>query len=53
MRAKVLEAAREALKKITQDLLSDAFRQADSLEKEVYGIFEQAVRQATAGVSQV
>lgn len=54
MRAKVLEAAREALTKVAQmtDLPSDAFQQADSLEKEVYEIFEQAVRQATAGVRQ-
>jgi hypothetical protein len=54
MRAKVLEAAREALTKIAQmtDLPSDAFPQAGSLEKEVYGIFEQVVRQATAGVRQ-
>jgi anaerobic selenocysteine-containing dehydrogenase len=54
MRTKVLEAAREALEKIAQmtDLPSDAFQQADSLEKEVYEIFEQAVRQATAGVRQ-
>jgi hypothetical protein len=45
MRAKVLETAREALTKIAQmtDLPDDAFRQADSLEKEVYGIFEQAI----------
>jgi anaerobic selenocysteine-containing dehydrogenase len=54
VRTKVLEAAREALEKIAQmtDLPSDAFQQADSLEKEVYEIFEQAVRQATAGVRQ-
>jgi hypothetical protein len=52
MRAKVLEAAREVLEKIAHltDLPSDAFQQADSLEKEVYEIFEQVVRQATAGV---
>jgi hypothetical protein len=52
MRAKVLEAAREALEKIAQmtDLPSDAFQQADSLEKEVYEIFERVVRQAMAGV---
>jgi hypothetical protein len=45
MRAKVLEAAREALAKIAQmtDLPSDTFPQADSLEKEVYRIFEQAI----------
>jgi hypothetical protein len=45
MRAKVLEAAREALTKIAQmtDLPSDTFPQADSLEKEVYRIFEQAI----------
>jgi hypothetical protein len=49
MRTKVLEAAREALAKIAQmtDLPSDTFPQADSLEKEVYGIFEQAI----AGIS--
>jgi hypothetical protein len=49
MRAKVLEAAREALTKIAQmtDLPSDTFPQADSLEKEVYRIFEQAI----AGIS--
>jgi len=51
MRAKVLEAAREALEKIAQmtDLPRDDFQQADSLEKEVCEIFEQAVR-PTAGV---
>jgi hypothetical protein len=54
MRTKVLEAAREALMKVAQmtDLPSDAFPQADSLEKEVYGIFEQVVKQATTGVRQ-
>jgi hypothetical protein len=55
MRTKVLGAAREALTKIAQmtDLPSDAFQQADSLEKEVYGIFEQVVKQVVAGVRQV
>jgi hypothetical protein len=54
MRTKVLEAAREALAKIAQmtDLPSDTFPQADSLEKEVYGIFEQVVKQVVAGVRQ-
>jgi hypothetical protein len=44
MRAKVLEAAREALTKIAQmtDLSSDAFQQG-RLEEEVYRIFEQAI----------
>jgi hypothetical protein len=47
MRAIVLEAAREALGKVAQmtDLPSDAFQQADSLEKleeEIYQLFEQA-----------
>jgi hypothetical protein len=54
MRTKVLGAAREALTKIAQmtDLPSDAFQQADSLEKEVYEIFEQVVKQVVAGVRQ-
>jgi hypothetical protein len=44
MRAKVLEAAREALAKIAQmtDLSSDAFQQG-RLEEEAYRIFEQAI----------
>jgi hypothetical protein len=49
MRAKVLEAAREALMKIAQmtDLPCDAFQQADSLERQVLELFEQAIRQVT------
>jgi len=49
MRAKVLEAAREALTKIAQmtDLPCDAFQQADSLERQVLELFEQAIRQVT------
>lgn len=46
MRAKVLEAAREALEKIAQ--MADLPSEADSLEKEVHRIFEQVV----AGVRQ-
>jgi hypothetical protein len=46
MRAKVLEAAREALAKIAQ--MTDLPSEAGSLEKEVHKIFEQVV----AGVRQ-
>jgi len=51
MRTKVLEAAREVLEKIAQmtDLPSDAFQQADSLEKEVYEIFESAIQVVKVG----
>jgi hypothetical protein len=49
MRAKVLEAAREALTKITQ--MTDLPSEADSLEKEVQRIFDQAVKQVV-GVRQ-
>jgi hypothetical protein len=48
MRAKVLEAAREALTKIAQ--MTDLPSEADSLEKEVHRIFEQVVKQVVAGV---
>jgi hypothetical protein len=50
MRAKVLEAAREALTKIAQ--MTDLPSEADSLEKEVHRIFEQVVKQVVAGVRQ-
>jgi hypothetical protein len=50
MRAKVLEAAREALAKIAQ--MTDLPSEADSLEEEVYRIFEQVVKQVVAGVRQ-
>jgi hypothetical protein len=47
MRAKVLEAAREALTKIAQmtDPPSDAYQQTDSLERQVLELFEQAIGQ--------
>jgi hypothetical protein len=47
MRAKVLEAAREALKKVAQmtDPPSDAYQQTDSLERQVLELFEQAIGQ--------
>jgi hypothetical protein len=50
MRAKVVEAAREALTKIAQ--MTDLPSEADSLEEEVHRVFEQAAKQVVAGVRQ-
>ena len=50
MRAKVLEAAQEALEKIAQ--VTDIPSEADSLEKEVHRIFEQVVKQVVTGARQ-